>query len=431
MTTDVLVIGAGFAGLTASRELSNKGYTVQIIEARDRIAGRTWLDAKLGRNLELGGTWVHWAQPHVWAELTRYAIGVVPPADYEKAYWHADGQSFQGSPDELMALLDGPNRELLAPSRALIPLPYEPLSNPAVKAADQQTISERINALNLDPMSEELMRSFWALNFNGRLDDAAFTQALRWCSAACHDWLLMFEVCSAYKIQGGTAALAEAIAADSNAELVLNAPVAEVRQTDSGVVALDRAGNEYRAKKLLVTLPLGALESVRFYPELSSGKRAAARLGQIGMGAKLWIKVKGRHERFVAMGPADWPLNFVQAEYLDVDTTTLVAFGPDGSAVDPEDATAAQELLRRWIPDIEVLEVAGHSWVDDEFAQQTWAMHRTGFLSESLTELQRPEGDIYLAGSDYASGWGGFIDGAIESGLQASMKISNALKIES
>lgn len=431
MTTDVLIIGAGFAGLTASRELSKKGYTVQVLEARDRVAGRTWLDPRLGRNLEMGGTWVHWAQPHVWAELTRYAIGVVPPADYEKAYWHAAGQSFQGSPDELMALLDGPNRELLAPSRSLVPLPYEPLSNPAVKAADQLTMSERIDALSLDPVARELLRSFWTLNFNGRLDEAAFTQALRWCSAACHNWLLMFEICSAYKIQGGTAVLAEAIAADSAAQLELNTAVAEIRHTQAGVIAVDREGKEYAAKKILVTLPLAALESIQIEPGLSSGKRQAAKQGQIGMGAKLWIKVKGRHERFVAMGPEDWPLNFVQAEYLDADSTTLVAFGPDDSAVDVEDAAATQELLRRWIPDIEVLDVAGHSWVKDEFARQTWAMHRTGYLTTSLTELQREEGNVYLAGSDYASGWGGFIDGAIESGLQAAEKISNTLKTES
>ncbi|WP_138444110.1 flavin monoamine oxidase family protein [Sinomonas susongensis] len=428
-TSDVLVIGAGFAGLIAARELSRKGLSVQILEARDRIAGRTWLEPRMGRSLELGGTWVHWSQPHVWAELSRYGIGVVTAPEFEKAYWHADGQLHEGSPDELMMILDGPNRDFLAPSRQLVPLPYEPLSNLAIKEADQLTVADKIDELELDPVSDDLMRSFWALNFNGHIEDAAYTQALRWSAAAFHEWPIMFETCATYKVQGGTHTLARAILEDSAATLTLNTPVTEVRQDDSAVVAVDRHGNEYAAEAMVVTVPLHVLDSLRFEPELSAGKREAAARGQLGLGAKLWIKAKGAHERFVAMGPQEWPLNFVQAEYLDAETTTLVAFGSDADAVDVEDAAAAEEILRRWIPDIQVLEISGHNWVQDEYARQTWPMHRTGYLSESLPELQRPEGRVHLAGSDYANGWGGFIDGAIESGFSAARNIAEQLHI--
>jgi monoamine oxidase len=69
---DVVVIGAGFAGLVAARELGRAGLGVLVLEARDRVGGRTWTDHRLGHDLELGGTWVHWVQPHAWAEMTRY-----------------------------------------------------------------------------------------------------------------------------------------------------------------------------------------------------------------------------------------------------------------------------------------------------------------------------------------------------------------------
>jgi monoamine oxidase len=55
-------------------------------------------------------------------------------------------------------------------------------------------------------------------------------------------------------------------------------------------------------------------------------------------------------------------------------------------------------------------------------------MHRTGYLSESLEEMQRPEGRVHLAGPDYANGWDGFIDGAIESGFRAAQRVSAQLR---
>jgi monoamine oxidase len=55
-------------------------------------------------------------------------------------------------------------------------------------------------------------------------------------------------------------------------------------------------------------------------------------------------------------------------------------------------------------------------------------MLRAGQLTQALAELQRPEGPILLAGSDYADGWAGFIDGAIESGMRVSRTIHQQLQ---
>ncbi|AUI50419.1 flavin monoamine oxidase family protein [Arthrobacter crystallopoietes] len=427
-TTDVIVIGAGFAGLTAARELTQQGRTVRILEARDRIAGRTWVENRMGRNLELGGTWVHWVQPHVWAEMTRYGIGVIAGPEFEKAYWWADGQRHEGPAERVLEIIDEPNKRLLEQTRELIPLPYQPLTNPAVKGVDHESVAARIDALQLDEEARQLLRTFWSLNFNGKIEDAAFTQALRWCSAASGDWMLMFEACATYKVQGGTVALAEAILADTTADLHLNTAVRRVEQNNDGVTVTTADGATHSAKAVIVTLPLNALGTVEFSPALSEGKQAAASRGQAGLGAKVWIKVKGKWDRFVAFGAEDWPINFVQSEYFDEDTTTLVAFGPDGNAVDVEDRDATQAVLEKLVPGIEVLEITGHSWVGDEYAKSTWPMHYTGYLSESLEEMQRPEGNVFLAGSDYANGWGGFIDGAIESGLTTARSV--AAKVE-
>ncbi|MEC8441768.1 MAG: FAD-dependent oxidoreductase [Cyanobacteriota bacterium] len=75
-SVDVVVIGGGFAGITAARDLKQRGFGVQLLEARDRLGGRTWHKEVNGFNVELGGTWIHWTQPFVWAEKERYGLEV-------------------------------------------------------------------------------------------------------------------------------------------------------------------------------------------------------------------------------------------------------------------------------------------------------------------------------------------------------------------
>ena len=156
----------------------------------------------MGRGLELGGTWVHWVQPHVWAEMTRYGIGVVAGPEFEKAYWWADGQRHEGPAERVLEIIDEPNKRLLEQTRELIPLPYQPLSNPAVKGVDPKVSPPGSTRSTLNEEARQLLRTFWSLNFNGKIEDAAFTQALRWCSAASGDWMLMFEACATYKVAG-------------------------------------------------------------------------------------------------------------------------------------------------------------------------------------------------------------------------------------
>lgn len=72
---DVVVVGAGFTGATAARDLAVRGLHVLVLEADEVIGGRTRTSTLSETELvELGGTYVHWFQPHIWSEIVRYGL---------------------------------------------------------------------------------------------------------------------------------------------------------------------------------------------------------------------------------------------------------------------------------------------------------------------------------------------------------------------
>jgi monoamine oxidase len=69
---DVIVVGAGAAGLIAARELARSGLSVRVIEARDRVGGRAWTDSlSLGVPIDRGCAWLHSAEQNPWAPYAR------------------------------------------------------------------------------------------------------------------------------------------------------------------------------------------------------------------------------------------------------------------------------------------------------------------------------------------------------------------------
>jgi monoamine oxidase len=428
---DVAVVGAGFAGLTAARELSRAGKRVVVLEARDRIGGRTWVDARLGTNLELGGTWVHWIQPHVWAELRRYGIDVVPSPTPVSAWWWDGGQRVSGSPDALLVELDAPNRALLEDARSVFDQPFSPLASSRAVELDTVSVATRIAQLDLTDTERVLLETFWTLNFNGKLDDAAFTQALRWAAVANGDWGLMFEACASFKIDGGTSALAKAMRFDSDAEWRFTSDVTSISETPRGVEVTTSDGDVVTAGDVVVTVPIHALRRIEFAPALACETVEALENGQVGLGVKAWFSIEGEVPHFVAFGAAEWPFNFLQSEYHVDGRTIVIGFGSDSTAIDATDVVAVQAAVDRLVPDLRVIETVGHDWVADPLSGETWPMHRTGYLAGALGRLQQPHGHVHFAGSDVADGWGGFIDGAIESGLTVSNRIIRSRRAQS
>lgn len=74
-------------------------------------------------------------------------------------------------------------------------------------------------------------------------------------------------------------------------------------------------------------------------------------------------------------------------------------------------------------PDARVQGYLTHHWASDPYAKGTWCCLAPNLMARYLVPLQRPLGRVYFASSDWADGWRGFVDGAIEQGTRAAMEI--------
>lgn len=422
---DVVIIGAGFAGLTAARELTQRGRSVVVLEGRDRRGGRTWTDHRLGEDIELGGTWVHNLQPYVWSELTRYGLATVsspPPERFLVA--SGDGVDEIGL-DEGLELLDAGLGHIVAGARELMPQPFEPLATgQAVIEVDRLSVADRLATLDGDPRCVAITEAFAATGFQAPADEVGVAHVIRLAALCAWDTALDLEAAATYRIAGGTRALVDHIAADTTADIRLDTTVVAVDEADGRVLVTTAAGDVVTASAVIVTVPINALPAITFTPELPDAQSAVVDAGQASRGIKVWARVKGDVRPFLGFAPPSLsPLNIAQYEFSVDGDSLVVAFGSDHTAISVDDREAVETALRRWLPDAEVLEVAGHDWTGDEFSRETWANLRPGQLTDGIPAFGDLSGRVLFAGSDYSGAWLGYIDGAIETGMRTARAI--------
>jgi monoamine oxidase len=421
---DIIVVGGGLAGLTAARELRRKGRGVLLLEARDRLGGRTWTAPFSGIDVEYGGTWIHWTHPHIWTEVTRYGLEVGESPAFERVLVHMAGQVHDLSIDEFAPLFDEGWEKVATESRELVPRPYQPLWNADIEKADQLSASDALERAALSPEIHDVINSALGSFCSAPIAEGGYSIPLRWYALAGWNTATYWDAMNRYKLEAGTRSLVDAMISDGRPEVSLSSALAEIKQTDGRVSVRTIAGDVYSARSVIVTAPLNTLDSIEFVPQLPLGKRQAIARGQASRGVKAWATIKGiPAQPYFGFAPDSFPFTAIQSEYFLEDRTVVLCFGPRGDDVDVDDREAVERGIRVFVPDAEVLESGGHNWSRDPFTRGTWPVFRPGQLTQDLPELQRPEGRVVFAGSEVANGWSGFMDGAIESGMTAARQV--------
>jgi monoamine oxidase len=415
---DVIVVGGGFAGVTAARECALRERDTLLLEARERLGGRTWSAQWHGSPIEYGGAWVHWHQPHTFSELTRAGLRVIVSDEAAQAAWYVGDERRAGTIAQRDAIAGRGWDRFVDGVVAALPQPHAPLSAPlALERFDRLSIADRIDELSLSDEERDVLTAELESLAHAPLDTAGAVSVLRWHALSGYSLALTQFTGGRVTIDGGTGGLLASIRDGAPFAVHLEAPVARIAAGDDGVEVTGRDGAVHAARVVVVALPVNVLGTLEFDPPLPADKRAAIAAGQASRGIKVMLRVRGDATAINAIRPGH-PFGYLASEQVDDDgTQLLIGFGPDAAGRDWSDLAALQRDLDAILPGYELFDATAHDWLADEFSQGTWAIHGPGWYGEHHAAMRRPEGRVLLAGSDIANGWAGFIDGAIESGL--------------
>jgi monoamine oxidase len=396
---DVVILGAGLAGAAAACICAERGFSTVVLEARDRAGGRGFTRHFAGTNdlLEFGGGWI------------------APWHDRIRHYAERTGVTLRPTHPITEHLVYGGGH--VATSPALETIRADALLQKSGKSFPG-SLTQYLDRIEASPKDRDYVLAWWTISGNGDPDVISASEFLSSCAYGDGRPESMM-MALAHTLVPGAGILAERMIASSGATLNLDAEVTAV--ADGTVTCAD--GRTFITRAVISCLPLNALASVSFTPELSAPKRRAIQLGHGGQSIKLWLKVKGVRPGILASGgPGGLRWLFAEREAED-GVTLIVGFALADGTLDPDDRGSIERSLARFFPEAELIAWDWHDWIADPFSRGTWVAlpAKESWICDA--EIWRPEGRIAFATSDFAPAAAGWFEGAILAGEAAGREI--------
>ncbi|MEU9329997.1 NAD(P)/FAD-dependent oxidoreductase [Streptomyces canus] len=424
-TYDVVVIGAGFAGIVAARDLTDRGRSVVVLEAGSRTGGRTYARPFAGQEhltVELGGSWVSRAlQPNIRREVARYGVAVKSDLPTENAAFITDGvlRSFPVPMAELPDL-ERALCHLRDASKRIVtgqPLSQQPLADLDVSAEDF------IRGLDLGPGTTDLFYAVVAWYSGADPRAVSVFGAIAQTAGFGHSPLGFYSSLNE-RFVGGAGVLLQAMIDQSRLEVRLDHRVAQVEQTAGHVTIRTEGGQVVRARSCVMAVPTNVLRHIDFSPRLDARKEEMLATDHLGRAYKGSYLVRNIPRRSFTLGTGKLHSLLLGYECED-GTCVMVAFGDDKSLSDPLDREEVQLAVREYFPEAEVLAVDAHDWCADPLFRGGYRVDPPGQALEFVRVMNQAEDRVVFAGTDVDdSVWRNWIDGAINSGRAAADEIS-------
>jgi monoamine oxidase len=437
---NVIVVGAGAAGLAAASRLGRGGLSVVLLEARDRIGGRifTQHDSTLRAPIELGAEFIHGKPPEIWEPLQHAGVQIT---ELGGESWCATTEKLSpcDSFSEIDSILDKMDDSL--PDESFLTFLERTFPNPAddrsLAAAKQRALGYVSGFNAADPA---LIGVHWLVQ-SMRAEER-------------------IEGYRAFRAENGYARLMEIFRRQiSDANVVLHtSTVVEVVKWWPGAVAITARTSDgqvtFHAQRALITLPLAVLQApmgeagaVQFSPSLPRSKQDA--LGKLEMGKVIRI-VLGFRERFwdslrhpARVSLSDMGFLFSQDEWFPTWWTTMPKklpiitgwapfhageklSGRQKSFVVERSLETLGRLLRMDARKLEnCLDAAYfHDWQSDPFSGGAYSYGKVGSDGAQEALASPLENTLFFAGeATDITGNNGTVHGAIASGERAAKEI--------
>lgn len=441
-SSDVIVVGAGLAGLAAARRLAAAGRSVRVVEARDRVGGRVHTVQVHGSPVDVGGQWIGPGQTRMYELVEELGLALYPTPGGGKQVLDLDGdvRTYTGTIPRLGLLGLVQLQALLwyiEHVRKQIPTeaPWESAHAEHFDAITVEGWARRhVPSLAVRRMLRPVVRTVYGAD-PGELSMLQFVHY----AASAGGFEKLIDTAGGFqqdRIVGGAQVIAERLAeAVGRDRIHLGLPVSVVRQDADGVVVV--AGDQtFTARRCIVTVPLGILSRVRFEPGLPPMREQLHQRCPMGATVKViaaydrafWRDRGFSGEAVCTAGPISVTFDATVPD----GPPALVAFVVGTPARDwssrPEDARVRQvlEQMAGWFGD----EVLRPSWV----VAQDWSAEPfsggcpitllpPGTMSIFGPVLREPVGRLHWAGTETAAACTGFMEGAVRSGESAADEV--------
>ena len=441
---DVVIVGAGFAGLTAARTLRQAGKVVTVLEARDRVGGRTFTTkTAAGPWVDLGGQWIGPQQHEINALVRELDIETFPLWTRGDNLVFAEGKSkrYRGTIPRVavLSLLDiGLAQFRLDRMSKKVPLDA-PWKAPKAAEWDARSLGDWLDANIKTKLARDLFDAGLETVYAASGHEISLLHALFYVHSGGNlDILLGTEgAAQATRIAGGMQSFAEKLAATLGEGTVkLSCPVRRVENGDDRVI-VHHDGGQVRAAHIVIAIPPKLVPEIRFEPQLQ-GLRAEL-VKKMPMGAVIkhtavYDRPFWRDEKLSGMVVSDeGPIHVVFDNSMpDGMKGVLIGFSEAASARklgkldEAGRRDAATTCFVRYFGEraARPIAYADHVWEHDPWSGGCYgAFMPPGVWTTLGPSIREPQGRIHWAGTETATVWMGYIDGAIQSGKRAAAEI--------
>lgn len=439
---EVIIIGAGLSGLMAALTLKKCGKHFVLLEAQSRVGGRLLSTSYKGTIIDLGAQTISPYQKRINQLLAEYGLTINHTHKSGTILYAIRGKKKRGMgkvpPFSVISKLD------------LIHMEYK-LKKLLTKV---NTINpwETLNLRDLDSLSMEkwlkkVMFSKFGQDFYRHITEEGVCTDLN--NVSLLDVLWEIKSTGTYQhfsttedawITAGAQSLANRMAEDLETALVLNAPVASIHWSQSNVRVFTDKGI-WRGKKVIIAIPPILTNKILYEPPLPKSRVVLCNSVCQGSVIKCVIVYdqpfwRDRGESGICYydtGPVKATMDSSSPGQREGVLTAFVT-GNDSEQLSKLSFDDRKKAVLRCLSDLfgkEIMKPVAYfekDWTEDPWARGGYAGHfKPGALTQFGEALSKPIGPIHWAGSETASEWRLYMEGALEAGERAALEVISDL----